>query len=123
VKFGFGLDSSADEVLPFKIAREAMSDDVALQALTEGGRSCTDLPTDQDLVEWEDFDAGIAKRVVVGEKVLFDGVKLHNQAEVDEAKARVDEVMDKDRLNRAERKATIDALLPNYLKAIKQCCG
>ena len=123
VKFGFGLDSCADDVLPFKIAREAMSDEVALRALTEGGRSCTDLPTDQDLVEWEDFDAGIPKRVTVGEKVLFDGKLLHNQAEVDASRARAAEAMQADRANRVDRKATIDALLPNYLKAIQQCCG
>jgi Cytosine deaminase and related metal-dependent hydrolases len=123
VKFGFGLDSCADEISPFKIAREAMSEEVALRALTEGGRSCTDLPTDQDLVEWEDFDAGIAKRVTVGGKVLFDGKLLHNQGEVVEARARAAEAMRADRSNRVNRKATIDALLPNYLKAIKQCCG
>lgn len=123
VKFGFGLDSSADEISPFKIAREAMSDEVALRALTEGGRSCTDLPSDQDLVEWDDFDAGIAKRVTVGGKVLFDGKLLHNQGEVVQARARAAEAMQADRSNRVNRKATIDALLPNYLKAIKQCCG
>jgi hypothetical protein len=100
-----------------------MSDEVALRALTEGGRSCTDLPTDQDLVEWEDFDAGIPKRVTVGEKVLFDGKLLHNQAEVDASRARAAEAMQADRANRVNRKATIDALLPNYLKAIQQCCG
>jgi cytosine/adenosine deaminase-related metal-dependent hydrolase len=123
VQFGFGLDSSADEVLPFQIALQAMSDEVALRTLTEGGRSCTDLPTDQDLVEWEDFAAGITKRVVLDQKVLFDGVKLHNQEEVDLARARVAEAMEADRFNRENRKATIDGLLPNYLKAIKQCCG
>jgi cytosine/adenosine deaminase-related metal-dependent hydrolase len=123
VMFGFGIDSSADEVLPFKIACKAMSEEVALRALTEGGRSCTDLPTDNDLVEWEDFDAGIAKRVLVGEKVLFDGKALHNLGEVDAAKARAAGAMEADRSNRSNRKTTIDALLPNYLKAIKQCCG
>jgi hypothetical protein len=31
--------------------------------------------------------------------------------------------MEADRSNRMNRKASIDALLPNYLKAIQQCCG
>jgi cytosine/adenosine deaminase-related metal-dependent hydrolase len=123
VQFGFGLDSSADEILPFKIAREAMSDELALRTLTEGGRACTDLPTDRDKVEWEDFEAGLAKRVVVEGRVLFEEQTLHNQGEVDAARARAAEAMEADRGNRVNRKATIDALLPSYLKAIKQCCS
>ncbi len=123
VPFGCGLDSAADEVVPFVIARDAMPDDVALWALTEGGRLCTDLPTDHDLVEWEDFDAGVTHRVIVGERVLFEDALLHNQGEVDAARSRVAEAMEADRSNRMNRKASIDALLPNYLKAIQQCCG
>ena len=123
VQFGFGLDSSADEILPFKIAREAMSDELALRTLTEGGRACTDLPTDRDTVEWEDFEAGLAKRVVLEGRVLFEEQTLHNQGEVDAARARAAEAMEADRGNRVNRKATIDALLPGYLKAIKQCCS
>jgi hypothetical protein len=55
--------------------------------------------------------------------VVFDGQLLHNQDEVDVARARAAEAMQADRANRVNRKATIDGLLPNYLKAIKQCCG
>jgi hypothetical protein len=81
------------------------------------------LPTDRDTVEWEDFEAGLAKRVVLEGRVLFEEQTLHNQGEVDAARARAAEAMEADRGNRVNRKATIDALLPSYLKAIKQCCS
>jgi len=123
IPYGFGLDSAADEVLPLPIALTAMSKEAALSALTVGGMACTDLATDQDVVEWNDLEAGVTTRVAIGGKILFEDGKLHNQSEVDKAKARVSDLMQKNQHQLSERKRVIDSLLPRYVEEVNKCCA
>lgn len=123
VKFGFGLDSAAANPRPLQIAQSAMPRDVAIRALTIGGKDCTDLPADLDSVEWQDFDSGVVDKVTIGGKTLFEKGRLHNQTAVDSAKARIAEAMQRDAENRANRNRVIDSRLGNYLAAVGKCCA
>jgi hypothetical protein len=123
VRFGFGLDSAADELHALKIASAWMPRETALAALTAGGMACTDLATDEDQVQWLDLEAGVANRVTVAGKVLFEQGILHNQPAVELAQSRIAEAMEKDEHNRKKRKLAIDSALPKYLEAVNRCCG
>ena len=120
VKFGFGLDSAAIEVKAFKIATEAMSEELALQTLTSGGIACTDLAADQDQVVWDDFEEGTTRQVVIGGITRVENGKLTNQEEFDEAKQRVHLAMEQDAENRHSRHRILDALMPRYQNALDQ---
>ena len=120
VKFGFGLDSAAREVKAFKIATEAMSEELALQTLTSGGIACTDLAADQDQVVWDDFEEGTTRQVVIGGITRVENGKLTNQEEFDEAKQRVHLAMEQDAENRHSRHRILDALMPRYQNALDQ---
>jgi cytosine/adenosine deaminase-related metal-dependent hydrolase len=120
VKFGFGLDSAADPVKPWKIAHSAMNQETALRTLTAGGISCTDLPANQDEVVWRDFDAGIVDVVSIGGRVLVQEGKALNHDSVEKARERIQDALAKDQENRVRRNQLISSLLPRYQKALDQ---
>ena len=123
VKFGFGLDSAADPVRPFEIARTALSDTDALRVLTEGGRSCTNLDTQADEVVWRDFAAGTCERVTIAGTTRVEAGELVNYREVDAARARVLEQMTADASARSHRQSALTGLMPGYLGELEKCCG
>lgn len=114
VRFGFGLDSSAEEIKPLAIAASAMDTLIAVSTLTHGGQACTDLETNLDQVVWENIDLGICRTVTVAGRELFAGGKLHNQSQVDQARERIQERMEEDANARAQRHKQLDLLMPRY---------
>ena len=118
VRFGFGLDSSAEEIKPLAIAASAMDSLTAVSTLTHGGQACTDLNTDLDQVVWENIDLGICRSVRVAGRELYSAGILHNQSEVDQARARIHERMLEDADSRAERHLQLDRLMPSYQKEL-----
>lgn len=123
VSFGFGLDSSSEEIRPLKTASDYLAPSVAEAALTHGGRVCTDLPTDQDRVSWQNYQEGIVDSVSVGERVLYQNGRHHNQSTVDDARGQIAETMQQELSARLARRDRIDQLLPDYLRALDQCCA
>ena len=118
VEFGFGLDSAAAEILPLRIAESAMSEELAERTLTIGGMACTDIDVSEDRVTWQDFAAGICHEVVVGGKVLVSAGKLSYQVEFDQAKQRIQERMEEDSANRAQRQKLLTEIMPAFQKAL-----
>lgn len=118
VDFGFGLDSSAEHVEPFKIASSFMSRDLALNALTQGGIRCTELATDQDRVVWEDNRYENCLSVSVAEVELVAGGVLRSAESHEAAKQRMAQALIKDRQDRQVRISELDEIMPLYQREL-----
>lgn len=123
VSFGFGFDSSSEEIRPLQTSKAYLGESIAEHALTVGGRECTDLATESDQVSWIDYETGVVESVKIAGRVVFQDGKHYNQPKLDQASSQIREAMDRDLRSRSERKAQIDALLPKYLSTVERCCG
>ncbi|MGA0414007.1 MAG: amidohydrolase family protein, partial [Aquiluna sp.] len=123
VQFGFGLDSSAEEILPIEIAELAMDRDSALEALTSGGRSCTDLETHLDTVTWADEELTRCLEVWIDGKEMVSEGALKDAEKYQAAKERISHTLFEDRANREGRIAELDRAMPNYQRELDSCLG
>ena len=123
VKFGFGLDSSAEEIRPFEIAQLAMDRAAALEALTSGGHACTDLETHLDTVTWADegltscLEVWIDGREVVSAGVLKDAERYRA------SKERILQTLSEDHAKREGRIAELNRAMPDYQRVLDSCLG
>lgn len=123
VDFGFGLDSSAEEIRAFEIAKSAMDPATALRTLTAGGISATELECDKDIVVWKNFSQGSCESVTIRGELVFASGELSYQQAVDEAKARIQDQMQADSQARKSRMQLIDGLMPRYQQELDRCLG
>jgi len=123
VQFGFGLDSSAEEILPIEIAELAMDRDSALEALTSGGRSCTDLETHLDTVTWADEELTRCLEVWIDGKEMVSEGALKDAEKYQAAKERISHTLFEDRANREGRIAELNKAMPNYQRELDSCLG
>lgn len=118
VEFGFGLDSAAEEIVPLKIAKSVMSEELAERTLTEGGMACTDLDVSGDSVSWSDYEAGVADKVVIAGKEYLSGGRLSYQSDYESALNRIREAMQADAAARNQRNRILDELMPKFQRAL-----
>lgn len=123
VQFGFGLDSSAEEILPFEIAQIAMDRDSAVEVLTSGGQSCTDLETHLDSVTWADEGLSNCLEVWIdGREMVSDGA-LKDAKKYEAAKDRISQALFEDRANREARISELNEAMPIYQRELDVCLG
>jgi cytosine/adenosine deaminase-related metal-dependent hydrolase len=114
ITVGIGLDSADPHMKPLDVARLALSPQDADRALCEGGLQCAGFADADDVVMWTNRDSGLVKSVDVdGVRLVTDG-QFHDHSEVDSARARIQEHMDRDAPNRRDRHNTIDAMIERY---------
>ena len=118
VEFGFGLDSAAAEILPLKIATSAMSIEMAEKALSQGGKSCTDLDVFADQVTWRSYEEGVTQDVVIAGRALVEDGRLVYESEYQSAQNRIEEAMLRDAHEREERQQVLDELMPAFQRAL-----
>lgn len=118
IPFGVGLDSLAGKESPIEVAELSLDSGAALAALTVGGRSATDLPTDRDQVVWRDLNAGTVTELRIDSRHLIKSGALLNYEEVAEARSRISIAMSADAPLRTARQRQLDSIMPTYLQAI-----
>jgi 5-methylthioadenosine/S-adenosylhomocysteine deaminase len=123
VTVAVGLDSADRVATPMSVARRSLSVPDSLDALTAGGQRATGLATAADSVTWEDIEKGSVQSVSVGGvSVVQDGRHLR-QGELDDARAHIAEHLRSDQSQRQEKLQTINKLIPEYLRAIREVTG
>ena len=120
IPFGIGLDSADRTATPVGVASQVLSRDNALSALTEGGFQATGLTTHADHVSWSDDSLLKPTDVVIGGTPRVMSGELVAHADVHQARARINEAMERDATHRQLRQATLDSLMPGYLRAIQE---
>jgi len=119
IAVGIGLDSAADDVQPWHVAREVFDPSGALMALTSGGVTCTDLECGSDEIWWRDEVGGQIERVVIAGVERMRSGTLVNADEVQDSRLRVAAKMTEDRVNREARQAALSAVMDAYLSGLE----
>lgn len=123
VQYGFGLDSSAEDIRACEIAQLAMDRGAALEALTSGGHACTDLETHRDTVTWADEDLTSCLEVSIsGREVVSAGV-LRDAERYETARERILQTLSEDRANREGRIVELNRAMPDYQRVLDSCLG
>jgi len=118
IPFGVGLDSIGGIETPIGVARLALDESDALNALTKGGIQSTGLAADEDKVMWRNWDLGIVDDLFIGDQLVVSSGKLVKDEEVAEARQRISRTLESDSEMRKARQRELDLLIEAYLNSI-----
>jgi ketosteroid isomerase-like protein len=102
------------------VAKKALSPRDAYLALTRGGRQATGIDSTADRVVWSRPATGTPTPTTVeigGHLLVADG-ELTTRADVEEARRRIAETLERDAVGRRARHEQLSALMPHYLLTI-----
>jgi cytosine/adenosine deaminase-related metal-dependent hydrolase len=118
IDFAIGLDSIAGSESPLAAALLTIDDEQATRALTIGGASAAGLATMLDEVRWKDWRSGKVEALFLGgQQLIFDG-ELDSRDEVEAARNRITDLMERDQKARDDRQRRLSAIMSDYLAAI-----